>query len=142
MPLNIVADQSNNLPSITDAIHDCWFDKEDIVFHKDSSILEIKFDREVPENRKILKNFLLLKEVQIPVIECILRIYHIKTCQITDTEKVGRYDFNKLEYDPNRSQICVRTGVPIDIKVTVNGLRIAVEETGRKLEDKVTWVFF
>jgi hypothetical protein len=69
-----------------------------------------------------------------PAIECFLRIFHVKSYRINDTQKVGTYDFNVLKYDPREKCIVVLTGIPIDIRVCVEQFEVSVEVTDNVLE--------
>ena len=57
-----------------------------------------------------------------------LSIRNVKSYSIHDTEKVGLYDFNILEFDPSTHRISVRTNIPIGISVAVRDLDIWIEE--------------
>lgn len=141
MGFSIVVDHPDDLSSVSDVIHDCWFDKNEMSFDPDSSILAIKFARELPKQRRVLRSYLLLKKVQIPVAEYVLRIHYVDTYRVSDTAGVGRYDFNKLRYDPAVGEISVLTGVPIEIKVRITKFRIDVQDTGRRLPERTAFTF-
>lgn len=130
------------IPVILDLIHDCWFDVDDIICDRETSILSIKFKREMGDRRRVLKNFWLVKKLEVPLIECFLKFYHVKSYRIRDTEHVGIYDFNELKYDHHLKRIDIITGVPIDIKIYVEMFEISVEETDKVVDVKtVTSIF-
>ena len=111
MSLSVLVDQPADLLFITNLIHDCWFDKSSIRFDPDASVLEIPFSRDVPQRREVLRNFLVVKRVRIPAVECVLRIHCVESYQVQDTAGVERYDFNRLDYDPATRCLSVLTGV-------------------------------
>lgn len=113
MGLSIAIDDLHDMALITDAIHDRWFDPDRIVFHQQQSALEFPFTRR-------------RWRADPPEVACCLRIDHVESYEIDDSERVGGYDFNKLVYDSEKREIRVLTGVPIDIRVKVKRLGVRV----------------
>ncbi len=140
--LSLVITSPKKLPFIMDIIHDCWFQKDEIVFNSDTNTLEVKFMREAMEEKELIGNVLFFKKYKIPFIECYLRIYSVKSYEINDKEQVGGYDFNKLEYDSEKQQISILTGIPIDIKVRVEEFHISIEETNKVIKEKNVFSLF
>jgi len=124
-----------NIATILDVIHDCWFDRDEITFDAEQRILSVRFIKEVGPVRIVDKK-LFLKRVRVPMIECFLRIYSVKEYKVTDTEKVGKYDFNEIKYDPYLNLIRITTGIPLDITLQVVQFDVAVEETDNIIEEK------
>jgi hypothetical protein len=130
------------IPVILDVIHDCWFDVDDLLFNPETSILSIKFRREIWDQRRLLKKIWLWKKVEIPIFECFLKFHHVKSYTVNDTERVGMYDFNELEYDPKSQRISITTGVPIDVEIMVENFEICVEVTDTITELKTSTSIF
>ena len=127
---------ARHIPQILDIIHDCWFDADGIRFEAATSTLSIKFRRESTDSSRHIPVKGFLKKVKIPMMEYVLKIHHVKDYAIDDTEKVGLYDFDELEYDPKLKLVRITGGVPIKIEISVDALEVSVEETHKVLEEK------
>lgn len=136
MDRNIHITNPNDIGLILDVIHDCWFDKGDIVFDPNTAILSIRFKRELRNKRQITGKSWGIKKAIIPVIECFLRIHNIENYSVSDKANVGSYDFNEIKYDHNIKKVIVTTGVPIDIEIIVKDFEISIEETDNVIEEK------
>jgi hypothetical protein len=123
----------HDLDAVHDIIHDCYFDVGDIALDSSASVLSFRFRRLVTRGRHGWKDFFSTSRMS-PAIECFLRIFHVKSYRINDTQKVGTYDFNVLKYDPREKCIVVLTGIPIDIRVCVEQFEVSVEVTDNVLE--------
>ena len=130
------------IASILDIIHDCWFDKDDIVYNPEKLILSFKFLLESPEHKKQISKVGFVKKMSIPYLECFLQILHVKTYHITDKENVGKYDFNELKYDADQNKICITTGIPLDIEVFVDSFEVQVEITDKIIKEKASLSLF
>ena len=91
------------IPAVVEVIHDCWFDADDISLDPATSTLSIKFNRELYERSEVVGRRLFLKKVEVPLVECLLKIRHVKSYRVNDTERVGTYNFNDIEYDPRHT---------------------------------------
>lgn len=118
---------------VHDIIHDCFFDVDDIRFDSEQSTLTFRFRRPISSDRIKLKDFVYTSKSR-PTVECFLTIYNVKSYSISDTENVGTYDFNVLDFDPLKHCLTIGTNVPIDIKLEVRDFRISVEQTDNLLE--------
>lgn len=134
-----------NLPSIVDIIHDCRFDKDEIVFDSDTSVLEIKFFRETWEKRKIINNFFIVKKVQVPITLWILKISHVERYQIREgnQEGPGSEDyFNDMDYNGQNKELLLSTIVGEGILIKVKELEVSVEETEMIIGKKTSFAVF
>lgn len=138
----ITVNSIGDLPAITEVIHDCWFEKKDIVFNQELASVDILFEKEIFESKKVLKDYFFFKKAQFSVAEYVLKISNAENCQIEDKERVERYDFNKIKYNSENRIISILTGIPIDIKVRVKTLSISIEDTERVIGTKNTFTFF
>lgn len=138
----LVIKDPRRIPAVLDLIHDCWFDVDDILYDPATLTLSIRFGREMPERSRVVERGLLLSRKEVPVAECFLKIHHVADYSVRDTERVGAYDFNEIEYDPGLKRIRITTGVPIDIEVRVNKFEIEVEETNNIIEVKTKTSIF
>jgi hypothetical protein len=110
--LSVAAEVSNTagLGEVTDHIHDCWFDLEDIEHDRDRSTVTVPF-RCGPRD----------------TVRRLLRFQLVRGLLIRDTEQIGTYDFNKLVYDPTTERIRVETNIPLGMEVEVGGIQVTVE---------------
>jgi len=120
MPSTVFKDPGQ-LSSITDHIHDRWFEKEAIIFDKGKSVLTIPFFERTSSGWPFKK-----KKAVRPA--GVLKIHNVATHTIRDTEEVGMYDFNELVYDRKSNRLSITTGVPIEIEITITAFEITIEE--------------
>jgi hypothetical protein len=125
------------IEEIDQVIHGCFFDPEQINFDGATSILNINFARETLAQSKLLKDRWLVKEWQVPIKQCVLRIHKVIDYRIEDHEQVGRYDLLGLKFDSAKGLLVIKTGIPVGIEVTVQAFEVEVEETDRIIEQKI-----
>jgi hypothetical protein len=116
-----------DIRAANDIIHDSFFDVDDITFNSQTSVLSFKFRRPIPSKRLALTDFVYSSRTK-PAHEYMLIIRNVESYSIRDTEKVGTYDFDVLEFDPSTRRISIRTNIPIGISIVVRDLDIWVEE--------------
>jgi len=121
---------------VIDAIHDCWFDIDNINYNQNFAELTIKFYKEIYDKRSLRKLKFFLKKSQIPIVECFLRIHHVRDYELKDEEQVGRYDFNSLEYDNENKILRILTGIPLGLQISVDEFEISVEITDNIISQK------
>lgn len=132
----------DQIPAVLDVIHDCWFNIDDILFNPETSVLSIKFKREMTNRSRVIKKLWVLKKIEMPLVECFLKFHHVKSYTIKDTEQVGFYNFTDLEYEPETRLLSIITGVPINIEIVVENFEICVEVTDTITEMKTTTSIF
>lgn len=138
MEPTIVTDP-RQLESITNIVHDCWFSVDDIVHRSDDRVVEINFWRDQPSGRKVLRDYFILKRVQMQEAEYVLRINHVRHLDVHDKARVGKYDFDRLVYRKEIGEISVLTGIPLEMRITVSDFRLEVEPTGRTSTGQRAW---
>jgi len=119
---------------IEDLIHDQSFDIEDV--HLKNHILSIKFKKKSSDKKRFKYNFFLLKKIIIPYEKCFLNIYNVIDYKLIDSEKIGIYDFNSIDYLESRGKIIINTTIPICFEINISKLEIEVVRTGINIEDK------
>lgn len=119
----------NQIPSIDDAIHDCWFDVSNIEFDSDTSVLRIEFERELRDKSTVVEKKWFVKRIEVPIVQCFLNIYHVESYKIEDSERVGRYDFTNLDYNSDSRCISILTATPIGIEIKVRDFEVSVVES-------------
>lgn len=108
--MKIIADHPDDLRLVADLIHDCWFDLEAIVATDSQLVIPLERQR----GRTHVKSRLTLE--------------HVARHTITDSERVGRYDFNKFTYDEASRALRLLTGIPLEFIVTVDKLSVRLED--------------
>lgn len=134
---NIIIYKADEISQINDLLHDCWFDINKI--NTGDNTFKLYFTKYLETRNRLLKNYFLFKQFEIPGVECVLEIYEVKSYEITDTEKVQFYDLNELAFDQGKNMILIRTGIPLSIKVEVSSLKISVRITDKVISNKKSW---
>lgn len=127
MPEIINVKKPEDIRAANDIIHDCYFDVDDVAFDSQAAILSFKFRRPIPSKGLALRDFVSSSRTK-PARPYMLIIRNVQSYSIQDTEKVGAYDFDVLEFDPSTHRISVRTNIPIAITIVVRDLDIWIEE--------------
>lgn len=126
---NLRIKESRNLRQVVDIIHDCWFELKAVQHDTTARTVSIGFNLENREKSKTLKNYFLLRKIQIPYFECYLRISNVESLLLDDTENVESYDFNTLRFDPSLKKLNIKTGIPLTFEMTVSELDVSVQVT-------------
>ena len=142
MPRRTIVREAKDLPAIIGLIHDCWFDIADVVFHPRQSLLSIRYKRPQPEKARILRRVLLLKWIEVPLVECFLEVGHVIESQVEDRQGIRLYDLNTVAYDGHSNTVRVETGIPTTITMKVSELEVSVEETDNVVELEMRRVIF
>jgi hypothetical protein len=122
------------IDKISDIVHDCLFDLDDVKFNADQSCVRIKFRLPDPGKTRVRKLFWILKEVEMPTVECFLNIHHVVEYLIDDPVKIGTYCLIDLEYNDSHKRVSVICAQPLKIDVTVTAFEISVEVTDQVVE--------
>jgi hypothetical protein len=115
--------EPREISEIVDLIHDCWLDAEAISFNSETSVVQLRYFKEVK------KPWSLINRIRFPAFECFLRISEVESLVVEDLQKIRFYDMNELKYDSKSMYVELTTGVPIGIRAKVRNFDIAVEET-------------
>jgi len=108
--MNVIISRSDQIPGLLDMIHDYWFGVEEIKYDAAQCAVEMSFSRKRPRQGRRLNRDVLVK------------ISHVNSLRVEDTEKVGFYDVNELCYLPNQGELIITGGVPITIRIAVERL--------------------
>ncbi len=125
MGMFIRIDSADFIDAVTDIIHDCWFAVDNISFDASRSRLDIPFEYEPPAAVKRA----LLRQGGIERLcrRGLLSFENVLSYVLEDTEKVGRYDFNRIQYSPTEGVIKVITNIPLLLAVYVASVEVTVE---------------
>jgi len=126
-----------DLKTVTRRIHDHWFDVADVSNDSARRVLRVKFRRPSETGERTIRRVLFFRRVRVPVTEWWLEIRKVESHTIRETERIGRYDFNELQFSEPDRILSVKTGVPLVFQVVVSELDIAVGDTGKVVEEKV-----
>jgi hypothetical protein len=125
MGLLLKIDTPEYIEAINDLIHDGWFDTNSVALDRLSAILEVPFERE-RKRRKFRCPSSLTSAAGSNTL-CILRFERVRDYILEESEHIGRYDFNRITYDPTAGRIKVETNIPLRFEVEVEALAISVE---------------
>lgn len=126
----------DKIDKISDFIHDCVFDLDDVKFDEEQSCLRIKFRRPDPDRVKVGTGFWILKNVELPIVQRFLNIHQVEDFSIIDPVRIGTYMLIDLEYNGSNRTLSIICAQPLEIKVTVRAFEVSVEETDEIVEVK------
>ncbi|HWO89894.1 MAG TPA: hypothetical protein VNL98_12185 [Gemmatimonadales bacterium] len=106
------------LGAINDLIHDRWFEINRAVFDENTSTVRIPFD---PTVRSTASAATVTPEATL-----LLEVRRARFLNVQDSERVGRYDFDRIEWDRKTNVVLIRTGVPVSIRVEADDVDVAV----------------
>jgi hypothetical protein len=106
------AESPESLGQINDALHDRWFDVEDVEFNKPARHVRLRFR----DSAKAALNNL------------ILDIGNVDELLLTETEGIGVYDFNRLTFLAPSGTLRVKTGVPLRFEMRVSRVDVTVRD--------------
>ena len=132
----------NQIPIIDGVIHDAWFDVSNIEFDSNTSVLSIEFDLELKDEGTVVEKNWMMKKIEVPLVQCFLKFFHVESYEIDDTEQVGSYDFTNLEYNSDLRCISIITGTPIGIEIKVRDFEVSVVETTKSKGVKIVKLIF
>jgi hypothetical protein len=122
-----------DLHAINDLIHDCYFDIEEIAFDRSSSVLSFRFRRLITKGKLWWRDIISASKMR-PATEGFLRIHHVDSYSVDDTQKLGTNSFNVLTYDLSAKRVLVQGNVPMNITIFVHQFEISVEVTDNAFE--------
>ncbi|MBN1568426.1 MAG: hypothetical protein JXA73_11325 [Acidobacteria bacterium] len=124
------------LDQVDNLIHDCWFDINRVKV--EGNVFELLLIRDqVAGIRK--RRFFIFKQYEIKGLECILKIYSVKSCKIVDSERVDLYDFNRLIFDADKYSFSIECGIPVGIFIDVTSFKISLTLTDKTARTRNSW---
>lgn len=130
------------LAPLLDLVHDRWFEAAAVTFDPQSGELRIPFLFEVSEDARVLRDWIVVRRLEAPVVAAVLRIGWVVSYRVEDDEKVGKYDINTIEYDPRASRVRITTGIPMQLEANVERFAVSVEVTDEVVTTKRTFSIF
>jgi hypothetical protein len=110
-------------------IGDCKFDMDQIHFDSERAVLTIAFEREDHDRARMLSRILMVKKLEIPIVQGFFKILHVNRYSIEDTVKIGIHTITDLEFDASNNQLKVITAAPSHISITVDTFELSIELT-------------
>lgn len=110
-------------------IHDEWFDLERIQHDPENKIVIVPYRRKHhagPE--KISRKRLIYMVKEKDVIQSQLRVHHVTDCQIIDPAQIGRYTFNRVEFDQRTNKLLILCDPALEIRLNVSELLIESQD--------------
>jgi hypothetical protein len=133
MATNLSITNPKDLHAVHDLIHDCYFDIDGIAFDRSSSVLSFLFRRFVAKG-EFWGRDITSKSKMGPAIEGFLRVHHVDSYSVHDTQRLGTNSFNVLTYDPSARCVLVQGNVPMDIRIFVHDFEVSVEVADKAFE--------
>jgi hypothetical protein len=109
---------------ITSKLHDLWFDVTNVDYDAQRGIVSVRFLPDHQSDRIAQGD--MVRELEI---RC------AKELRLTESEGIGRYDVNELQYLPNARTVSVATGIPLTFDVLVTDLDVALHERAKAVEE-------
>jgi len=105
---------AERIGDLVEVLHDEWLNVEGIIFDQPNSTLRVPFFPAMQSSGFFSRASSASEPSQW------LDIMHVQRYTLEDTEKVGLYDLNEIQYDPIRQSISLTTGTPLTFVITVN----------------------
>ncbi|MGC8785703.1 MAG: hypothetical protein ACP5RN_15135 [Armatimonadota bacterium] len=118
-------DSPDFIDAVNDIIHDCWFAVDDISFDALASRLSIPFEYELPGT--VAKNLFHQDYAGGRRRKGLLCFHGVLSYMLDDTERIGRYDFNRIQYDPVQGMVRIVTNIPLLLAIQVQTFEVTVE---------------
>lgn len=129
MGLLLRIDSPEFIDAANDIIHDCWFNTGDVSFGSTASRLVVPFERGSARRADRLQ------QGQAPgggsCNQCLLCFDYVRAYLLEDAQKIGRYDFNRLQFDPAKKLITVLTNIPMRFEIHVAAFEVTIEIPSR-----------
>lgn len=124
VPVAVVAraQNANELRSIIDVIHDRWFDLDSLHFDEARGQVSLEILEEA-DYLRAAKGAHVAPSLK-------LRVARAKSVKVEDTEHIGYYDLNRIEFDRDAGVVKLLTGAPLTLEISVSALDVSVEELG------------
>ena len=119
--IDVVARSPEGLDAINDVLHDRWFRVDDVAYNEGDRCVRVRFLLSGHENVRG-------KDDETTGTALVLEIENVEEHQLTESEGVGRYDFNRLIFSKATGVIRVETGIPLRFAIRVSGLGVRVFE--------------
>jgi hypothetical protein len=133
MATHLSINNPKDLHAVHDLIHDCYFDIEGIAFDRSSSVLSFQFRRLVGKGEFWWRDITSPSKMR-PAIEGLLRVHHVDSYSVHDTQKLGTNSFNVLTYDHSARSVLVQGNIPMDIRIFVRQFEVSVEVADNAFE--------
>jgi hypothetical protein len=110
MEINII--DPSDLPKLLGQVHDKWFSLEELEQKdlKDSVSIPVAANQDELSKAKLPSEW--------------LTIHNVLRVEVTDTEKIGFYDINTIDFDRERKCLRIRCGIPAEARLFVADFNI------------------
>ena len=132
----------NEIDKLIALIHDQEFDVGKIKFNKQSKLLIIEFKNRWWDKAKIITNFLFFKKKAIPISNAVLLIYNVTRYEVKDSERIGIYEFNTVNYAQNSKEINIIAEPNLSMKIFVDSFLIELEVDKAVIDNETHYSFF
>lgn len=115
------AANADQLAAISDTVHDWWFDLDTVRFDESSGCVTIELMAE-EDYRRAVKGEAVPSRSKIKLV-----VENAIALDIEDSERVGYYDLNRLEFDEHAGIVRLLTGIPLVVEIRVSAVSALVE---------------
>lgn len=120
----------SGLSELAGLIHDEAFEVAELAFDPKLGVVTVPFRRifhDGPE--KLIRKTIFSRRREVEVLRAVIRIKHVTDAKTIDTEKIGRYTFEKVAFEAAASQLIFKACPKLELRFTVSSLEIEYEET-------------
>jgi hypothetical protein len=110
---------SRHLHTIVAEIHDQWFSVDDVVFDPVEGLIQVQYRGPASRRRSWFKK-------REPAADWTLTIRCASAYRLEESQGVGRYDFNEIEYSEEQGDLIITTGIPLRFSIDVSALDVSV----------------
>jgi hypothetical protein len=100
-----------DLDRVADVVHDHWFDLEAVRLDRQASMVTIPLSVDARAGSPV---------------DFTLAIGAAGAISIHDSERIGRYDLNRLRLDEEKMELIVQTGIPLGLRIQVDRIDVTV----------------
>lgn len=121
--LPLRAENQEQINELMPHLHDCYFDVEDgLQYDEEAGTLQFRAYEEKPKTEcSCEKNC-------IPCRAVLLRIHHVESLEITDSNKIATYSINEIKYDANKGELLLTAVPDCELKMKISKLELHLEK--------------
>lgn len=137
--MDTLIDKGELIDFVNKSLHDQSFQIDEVSF--DNKRVSLRFHLENKEKYQRIRSFCFFELIKIPIEEHVLQIQYASHFEIDDTEKIGSYGFNFMEFLSVGNKIVIHTIPSIKFIIYVSQFGLELEETKKVIKWKKHIVF-
>ena len=118
------------LSELTGLIHDEAFEVAEVAFDSKLGVVTIPFRRIFhggPE--RVVRKTIFSRKREVEVLRAVIHIKHVTDAKTIDTEKIGTYTFEEVDFKTATSQLVFKACPKLELRFRVSSVEIEYEET-------------